>query len=135
MDPAKRLLVVGRINASLVIPRLAPVLAEMTIVGKPEAISELEYAPAADLDKFLSQVKVAVVHYTDDDQTIFKKLAKRSIPCIIILPYSKAHRQKKMHSLVRGFMEMGAKGVFLEDFVDNNLAAMEFFRQIEKFAL
>lgn len=134
MDPAKRLLVVGGINASLVILRSSPVLADMTIVGT-EALSELEYASAADLDKFLPQVKVAVVHYTDDDQTIFKKLVKRSIPCIIILPYSKDHRQKKMHSLARGLMEMGAKGVFLEGFIDNDLAVQEFFRLVEKFAL
>lgn len=133
----KKILIIGACDAELILSRFRP--EEISVIGKQEDIKWFWSSLDIDFAQRIKEVKVAVVVHGSDweSERIFKRLVRRGIPAILILQIKSkgADRCNLKNSYIKNLMEMGAKGVFYKDFVENPLAIEEFYRQVKKLAV
>lgn len=125
----RKVLVIGVCNAQLVFSDFTP--EDISVIGRKEELEWLLDARSNDFIIKVREVKAAIVIYDSIGKVIFERLANQNILCILILPIAKKDVRL---SFIRKLFAQGAKGVFLDDFVNKPLEVQELYRQVKNLA-
>lgn len=125
----RKILIIGACDTQMIFSKFTP--EDISVIGKKEDLDWLQRAPDVDFAEQMRAVKAAVVLYDDAGKNIFRRLVRRAVPTILILPFASKGKNRVKSSFVQKLIEEGARGIFLSESVENPLAVQELYRQVE----